>query len=143
MASRLHRVLSNAVEGDVEGSGFEELREAEFVARSRHDRETWMTDLLSVSSIAVQPESDRAAFAERLRELVPPGELRARRATGTLTVATHALLRTAHPSEPRRFTSADRVLFPDDGVTKGDLARLLRRGRAERSSRTSATARSR
>ena len=41
-----------------------------------------------------------------------------------------------------RLSSADRVLFPDDGITKGDLFDYY--GRADRgSSRTSATGRSR
>ena len=42
------------------------------------DREGWIANMLSVSSIAHQPEEDRAALAERLRELVPPGEIRRR-----------------------------------------------------------------
>ena len=42
-----------------------------------------------------------------------------------------------------KLTSADRVLFPDDGITKGDLFDVLRRGRATRSCRTCATGRSR
>jgi SAM-dependent methyltransferase len=72
----LHRVLSNEWKAPFDGSEFEELREAELERELVTDRETWIANLLSVSSIAVQPESDRAAFAERLRELVPPGELR-------------------------------------------------------------------
>jgi hypothetical protein len=45
-------------------------------AAREYDREGWIASLLSVSSIAVQPDEERAAFAARLRELVPPGELR-------------------------------------------------------------------
>jgi SAM-dependent methyltransferase len=74
----LHRVLSNEWRAPFEGSGFEELRETELERELVADRETWIANLLSVSSIAVQPASDRAAFAERLRELVPSGELRRR-----------------------------------------------------------------
>ena len=41
-------------------------------------REGWIANMLSVSSIAHQPAEDRTALAERLRELVPPGEVRRR-----------------------------------------------------------------
>ena len=74
----LARVLSGAWRGPVAAAGFEDLREAEVERELITDREGWIANLLSVSSIAVQPDEDRAAFAARLRELVPPGELRRR-----------------------------------------------------------------
>ena len=77
-APGLPRVLSGEWRAPFEGSGFEELSEAELERELVSDRERWIANLLSVSSIAVQPDDDRAAFAERLRELVPPRELRRR-----------------------------------------------------------------
>jgi hypothetical protein len=74
----LPRVLSGEWREPFEGSGFGELREAELERELVTDREGWIANLLSVSSIAVQPDEHRAAFAARLRELVPPGELRRR-----------------------------------------------------------------
>jgi ubiquinone/menaquinone biosynthesis C-methylase UbiE len=74
----LPRVLSGEWREPLEGSGFEELRETGLERELVTDRERWIANLLSVSSIAVQPDEDRAAFAARLRELVPPGELRGR-----------------------------------------------------------------
>lgn len=74
----LQRVLSGRWREPFAGSAFEELREHEHVYELVIDRERWIARMLSVSSIAVQPEEDRAAFAERLRELVPPGETRQR-----------------------------------------------------------------
>jgi SAM-dependent methyltransferase len=74
----LHRVLSGEWREPIEGSGFEDLREVELERDLVTDREGWIANLLSVSSVAVQPDDDRAAFAARLRELVPPGELRRR-----------------------------------------------------------------
>ena len=50
---------------------FEELREAEVERDVLNTRDEWIANLLSVSSIAHQSEEDRAAFASRLRELVP------------------------------------------------------------------------
>jgi len=74
----LPRVLSGRWRPPIAGAGFEELREAELERELVTDREGWIANLLSVSSIAVQPDEERAAFAARLRELVPPGELRRR-----------------------------------------------------------------
>jgi ubiquinone/menaquinone biosynthesis C-methylase UbiE len=74
----LPRVLSGEWREPLEGSGFEELHETDLERELVTDRERWIANLLSVSSIAVQPEDDRDAFAARMRELVPPGELRAR-----------------------------------------------------------------
>jgi SAM-dependent methyltransferase len=72
------RVLSGEWRSPPEGLGFEELREDELERDLVSDREQWIANLLSVSSIAVQPAADRAAFAQRLRELVPPREVRRR-----------------------------------------------------------------
>jgi len=74
----LPKVLSGEWRGPIAGAGFEELREDEIERELVTDREGWIANLLSVSSIAVQPDEERAAFAARLRELVPPGELRRR-----------------------------------------------------------------
>jgi SAM-dependent methyltransferase len=74
----LPRVLSGEWREPFEGSGFGKLHEAELERELVTDREGWIANLLSISSIAVQPDDDRAAFAARLRELVPPGELRQR-----------------------------------------------------------------
>ena len=74
----LPRVLSGEWRGPIAAAGFEELREDEVERELVTNREGWIANLLSVSSIAVQPEEDRDAFATRLRELVPAGELRRR-----------------------------------------------------------------
>jgi SAM-dependent methyltransferase len=74
----LPRVLSGEWREPLEGSGFEELRETGLERELVTDRERWIASLLSVSSIAVQPDEDRDAFAARMRELIPPGELRGR-----------------------------------------------------------------
>lgn len=74
----LPRVLSGEWREPLEGSGFEELHETDLERELVTDRERWIANLLSVSSIAVQPDEDRDAFAARMRDLVPPGELRGR-----------------------------------------------------------------
>ncbi len=74
----LPRVLSGRWREPFAGSGFGELREDELVREVVTDRDGWIANMLSVSSIAHQPDEDRAALAERLRELVPPGEMRRR-----------------------------------------------------------------
>ena len=68
----LPRVLSGEWRRPIEGGPFEQLREAEVERDVLNTRDEWIANLLSVSSIAHQPEKDRAAFAARLRELVPP-----------------------------------------------------------------------
>jgi SAM-dependent methyltransferase len=72
----LARVLSGAWRAPVAAAGFEELREADVERELITDREGWIANLLSVSSIAALPDDERAEFAERLRTLVEPGELR-------------------------------------------------------------------
>ena len=74
----LPRVLSGEWRAPIAAAGFEELRQDELERELVTDREGWIANLLSVSSIAAQPNEDRTAFAARLRELVPPGELRRR-----------------------------------------------------------------
>jgi SAM-dependent methyltransferase len=77
-APGLPRVLTGEWRAPIAAAGFEELHEDELERDLVTDREGWIANLLSVSSIAVQPDEDRAEFAARLRELVPPGELRRR-----------------------------------------------------------------
>ena len=67
----LPRVLSGEWQRPIEDGPFEELDEAEVERDVLNTRDEWIANLLSVSSIAHQPEEDRAAFAGRLRELVP------------------------------------------------------------------------
>ena len=67
----LAKVLSGRWREAFSGSSFEELREEEYEYELDVDRETFVARMLSVSSIAVQPEEDRTAFAERLREFLP------------------------------------------------------------------------
>lgn len=69
----LPRVLSGEWREPFADSAFEELRKESVRRDIASDRETFVANMLSVSSIAVQPDADRAAFAERLRELVPDG----------------------------------------------------------------------
>ena len=66
----LPRVLSGEWRQPIEDGPFEQLREAEVEREIINTRDEWIANLLSVSSIAHQPEEDRAAFASRLRELV-------------------------------------------------------------------------
>jgi len=77
-APGLPRVLSGEWREAFAGSAFGELREEEVEREVVSDRESWLANLLSVSSIAVQPEADRRAFAARVRELVPAGQYRRR-----------------------------------------------------------------
>ena len=67
----LARVLSGRWREAFAGSAFEELREEEYEYDFTIERGTFVPRMLSVSSIAVQPEEDRNVFAERLRELLP------------------------------------------------------------------------
>jgi SAM-dependent methyltransferase len=67
----LPRVLAGEWRRPLADGPFEELREAEVERDVLNTRDEWIANLLSVSSIAHQSEDDRAAFARRLRELVP------------------------------------------------------------------------
>jgi SAM-dependent methyltransferase len=80
-APGLPRVLSGQWRRPFDGAPFEQLAEAEVERDIVSDREGWIANLLSVSSIARQSEYDRAVFAERLRELCPEGEYRRRNRT--------------------------------------------------------------
>jgi ubiquinone/menaquinone biosynthesis C-methylase UbiE len=57
-------------------SAFEPLREAELERTVSVTREQFVAWVLSVSSIASQPDEDRDVLAARLRELVPEQEFR-------------------------------------------------------------------
>ena len=59
-------------EADALQGGMSVLVEDELVRDVVYSRESWIANMLSVSSIAHQPEEDREVLAERLRELVPP-----------------------------------------------------------------------
>jgi ubiquinone/menaquinone biosynthesis C-methylase UbiE len=74
----LPKVLSGEWRRPLEEGPFEELREAEVERWLVSTRDEWIANMLSVSSIAHQPDEDRAAFAQRLRELIPPQEIRRR-----------------------------------------------------------------
>lgn len=66
------RVLAGAWREPIERAPFEELRETDIERDIVNSRDEWIANMLSVSSIAHQPDEDRLAFAERMRELVPP-----------------------------------------------------------------------
>jgi SAM-dependent methyltransferase len=70
-APGLGRVLSNEWRKPIKAAPFEPLREAEVERDLVSSRDEWIANMLSVSSIAHQPDEDRATFAERLRELIP------------------------------------------------------------------------
>jgi SAM-dependent methyltransferase len=74
----LGKVLSGDWRRPVEEGPFEPFQEAEIERWLVSSREEWIANMLSVSSIATQPDDDRAAFAEQLRELIPPQEIRRR-----------------------------------------------------------------
>jgi SAM-dependent methyltransferase len=74
----LPRVLSGEWRACFEGSRFGDLHEESVERWIVTDRERWIANLLSVSSIAALPEDERAAFAARLRELCPDVEYRGR-----------------------------------------------------------------
>ena len=65
------RVLSGEWRRPVEAAAFEPLREAEVERDLVKTRDEWIANMLSVSSMAHQPDEERAAFAERMRELIP------------------------------------------------------------------------
>lgn len=72
------RVLSGDWRRPLEGR-FEDLHELDVEREVAAPRDEWIANMLSVSSIAHQPEADRRAFAERLRELVPAERMVVRR----------------------------------------------------------------
>ncbi|MDP9307257.1 MAG: class I SAM-dependent methyltransferase [Actinomycetota bacterium] len=75
-APGLPKVLSGAWREPLEASAFGPLQEAEVEREIRRNREGWLANMLSVSSIAAQSEAERAALATRLRDLVPEAEYR-------------------------------------------------------------------
>jgi SAM-dependent methyltransferase len=77
-APGLPRVLSGEWRECFRGSRFGEIHEESLERWIVSDRERWIANLLSVSSIAVLPVDERAALAKRLRELAPEGEYRRR-----------------------------------------------------------------
>ena len=75
-APGLPKVLSGAWREPLEASAFGPLHEAEVEREIRRDRDGWLANMLSVSSIAAQSEADREQLAARLRELIPDVEYR-------------------------------------------------------------------
>jgi SAM-dependent methyltransferase len=69
-------VLSGEWRRPLERSPFGPLKEHELEREIVSDREKWLANVLSVSSIAALPEAARTSLAERLRELTPEGEYR-------------------------------------------------------------------
>jgi SAM-dependent methyltransferase len=67
----LPRVLSGEWRGPIARAGFEELREESVERDLVRNRDAWIANMLSVSSIAHQPQEDRDELARRLRELIP------------------------------------------------------------------------
>jgi SAM-dependent methyltransferase len=70
------KVTSGLWREPLERSAFGELREDEHEWVYVTSRDEWIAHILSVSSIAHQPDEDRLRLAERLRELVPEGDVR-------------------------------------------------------------------
>jgi ubiquinone/menaquinone biosynthesis C-methylase UbiE len=75
-APGLPKVLSGEWRKPLEASPFGPLHEAEVEREVVRTREQWLANILSVSSIAAQPDEERLALARRLRELVPEGDYR-------------------------------------------------------------------
>jgi ubiquinone/menaquinone biosynthesis C-methylase UbiE len=73
-APGMGKVLSGFWREPIEKAHFEPLREAETDRRVTRTRDQWLANMLSVSSIASLPDSDREELAARLRELVPEVE---------------------------------------------------------------------
>ncbi len=67
----LPRVLSGEWRDPIARAGFEELREESLERDVVRTRDEWIANMVSVSSIAHQPQADRDDFARRLRELIP------------------------------------------------------------------------
>ena len=66
------RVVSGEWRRAFEGSGFGPIHEDELVRDVATDRERWLANIVSVSSVAAQPAEMRAELTNRLRELAPP-----------------------------------------------------------------------
>ncbi len=77
-APGLPRVLSGAWREPFAGSPFGQLQEDELEREVVSDRDSWLASLLSISSIAAQPDEDRQELAGQLRALIPAGRYRRR-----------------------------------------------------------------
>jgi SAM-dependent methyltransferase len=75
-APGLQKVLSGEWRAPLERSRFGPLGEAEVERYLTRDREQWLANMLSVSSIAALSDDERRELAARLRELVPEAEYR-------------------------------------------------------------------
>ena len=75
-APGIARVLSGAWREPLERSRFGELRERQFDREETISRDQRIAYLLSISSIASQPEAARVELAERVRELTPDAPYR-------------------------------------------------------------------
>jgi SAM-dependent methyltransferase len=64
-------VLSGEWRAPLERARFAELREESVERDLLRSRDEWIANMLSVSSIAHQPQDDRDELARRLRELIP------------------------------------------------------------------------
>ena len=100
------------------------------------DRSGMLDNVRSMSWGASKPVAEQERRRYAARETRPGGDVRdsqcRQRHVGG-TAVTHEV----------KLSSADRVLFPDDGITKGDLFDVLRRRRRRDRAAPAATARSR
>jgi SAM-dependent methyltransferase len=65
------RVVSGEWRQAFEGSGFGPIHEDELVRDVATDRQRWLANIVSVSSVAAQSADARAELKDRLRELAP------------------------------------------------------------------------
>lgn len=72
------RVVSGEWRRAFEGSAFGPLHGHELVREIVSDRDHWLANLVSVSSIAAMPDDERADFADRVRAQTPDVEFRRR-----------------------------------------------------------------
>ena len=75
-APGIGKVLSGEWRKPIEASPFGPLREAEVERYVTRDRDQWIANMLSVSSIASQPADARAALGTRLTGLAPDVQYR-------------------------------------------------------------------
>jgi ubiquinone/menaquinone biosynthesis C-methylase UbiE len=75
-APGIGKVLSGFWREPIEEAPFEPLREAEVERTVTRTRDQWLANMLSVSSIASLPDSDREDLAGQLHELVPDVDYR-------------------------------------------------------------------
>src|SRR5439155_17482968 len=129
-APGLPKVLSGAWREPLERSPFKPLQEAEVERTVFRDRERWLANMLSVSSIAAQSDEDRLLLATRLRELVPYADYRWRIRTVAYWTRLEGLV--GSPAGPaRRQAEQPRPrAFPRRRRHQGRPFRVLPRGRA-------------